>query len=160
MRKIEKQEIISMYEAYQALWGDKEYYAGLLRLAYISECLDLFPNIFKNEWIKKISICSIAMPVKKAIEDRVREETGKVIKILSIRHDLSFEEIALVLSIRNDVESLNRYLKNRCGIEADFSLCDVDDELVDFIKENKTRVYKVITQINRNRFFPLHVIHD
>jgi hypothetical protein len=158
MKKIRAQELVNMYEKYQVLWSKKEYYSALLCLAYINECLDFLSVQLRYKWIDKISICSMVMPVKKVIEERAKEEIEKILQILSVGYDFCFEEIALVLSIRNDVDSLTNYLSNRCGIEIDCSLLNVDEELADLAStDNKTRVFKVIAQINRNRFTPLRV---
>ncbi|MEW8693445.1 MAG: hypothetical protein AB2535_20615 [Candidatus Thiodiazotropha endolucinida] len=157
MKRLEVKEIVNMYEEFQGLWLQKEYYAALLRLANINECLSLLSKQERNKWIGNISISTMVVPVIKEVEDRVKKETDKILRILSVGYDFSFEEITLVLSIRNDIDSLINYLRDRCDIEICSTLHNVDEELMEFMsyKNNKLLVTDVIKQINSNRFTPI-----
>lgn len=152
--KIEKE-----FERYKKFWNSNEWWAGVLLLASIYNCICsvLVPAKLKNIWVPKVMEPYLSDEIIESLKNSYNKKYQRIEKIISIGDRFNDDEFLLVFTFHAELYLMKKYLEAR-GVECphlNLSQIEETTKSLGKMKINQKNYNSALSQIRKNWGLPV-----
>lgn len=147
------------FDIFQDFWSSKEWWAAVVILSYIYNCIQSMTDLpeVKKNWLQKI----MEPEINKLIVDTINHEyirtALKIRKILSAGNRYNDDEFLLLMSEHEELSLIKDYLAERNIKCPDIDLDNIEDEIksIGKMKINHSEYNLALSQYRKNQPLPI-----